>query len=72
MRCARAMAIILRYSEPIPYLMTVNLRVGDVMYFRALGRSIVVLNSVEAAVDLLDKRSSIYSDRPDFGMFADV
>ena len=59
-------------SEPIPHLMIVNLHVGDVIYFKALGKSIVVLNSVEAAVDLLDKRSSIYSDRPDFGMFADV
>jgi hypothetical protein len=46
--------------------------VGDVIYFNALGKSIVVLNSVEAAVELLDKRSSIYSDRPYFGMFADV
>ena len=50
----------------------INVRAGDVIYFRALGRSIVVLNSVQAAVDLLDKRSSIYSDRPAFTMFVDM
>jgi hypothetical protein len=59
-------------SEPIPYLMTINSHIGDVIYFNALGKSIVVLNSVEAAIELLDKRSSIYSERPYFGMFADV
>jgi hypothetical protein len=53
---------------PIPYLM----HTGDVIYFNALGKSIVVLNSVEAAVDLMDKRSSIYSDRPSFVMLADM
>ncbi|KAF9495090.1 cytochrome P450 [Pleurotus eryngii] len=30
------------------------------------GRSLVVLNSLQAAVELLEKRSAIYSDRPDF------
>jgi hypothetical protein len=43
-----------------------------VIYFGAFGRSIVVLNSVEAAVDLLEKRSSIYSDRPRFVMWVDM
>ncbi|KAF8064423.1 cytochrome P450 [Lyophyllum atratum] len=39
---------------------------GDVMYLHVLGKPIIVLNSVEAAVDLLDKRSANYSDRPPF------
>ncbi|KAF9459534.1 cytochrome P450 [Collybia nuda] len=39
---------------------------GDVMYLHVLGRPLVVLNSVQAAVDLLDKRSANYSDRPRF------
>ncbi|KAG5643662.1 hypothetical protein DXG03_000542 [Asterophora parasitica] len=39
---------------------------GDVMYLHVLGRHIIVLNSVEAAVDLLDRRSANYSDRPRF------
>ncbi|KAF8064434.1 cytochrome P450 [Lyophyllum atratum] len=42
---------------------------GDVMYLHVLGRPIIVLNSVEAAVDLLDKRSANYSDRPRFVLF---
>ena len=36
---------------------------SDVIYFNALGNHIVILNSMQAANDLLDKRSSIYSDR---------
>ncbi|KAG5725417.1 hypothetical protein E4T56_gene4147 [Termitomyces sp. T112] len=42
---------------------------GDVMYLEMFGRPIVVLNSVEAAIDLLDKRSANYSDRPHFPIF---
>ncbi|KAF8885510.1 cytochrome P450 [Infundibulicybe gibba] len=37
---------------------------GDAIYVSALGNSIVVLNSYEACVDLLEKRSNLYSDRP--------
>ncbi|KAF9459489.1 cytochrome P450 [Collybia nuda] len=42
---------------------------GNVMYLRLLGRPVVVLNSAKAAIDLLDKRSANYSDRPPFVMF---
>ena len=38
--------------------------IGDVVYLNVLGQSIVVLGSMQAARDLLDKRSSNYSDRP--------
>ena len=34
-----------------------------------MGQPVVILNSAQAAIDLLDKRSSIYSDRPDFNFF---
>lgn len=37
---------------------------GEMMYVSALGQGILVLNSRRVAVDLLEKRSSIYSDRP--------
>ncbi|RDB17663.1 hypothetical protein Hypma_001219 [Hypsizygus marmoreus] len=37
---------------------------GDVIHLSLLGQSVIVLNSVQAATDLLDKRSAIYSDRP--------
>ncbi|KAF9463048.1 cytochrome P450 [Collybia nuda] len=42
---------------------------GDIIYLNILGRSIVVLNSARAAVDLLEKRSSNYSDRVDFPIY---
>ncbi|KAL0063098.1 hypothetical protein AAF712_010006 [Marasmius tenuissimus] len=37
---------------------------GDICSVTVLGQTIVVLNSLKAAVDILDKKSSIYSDRP--------
>ncbi|KAJ7759624.1 cytochrome P450 [Mycena metata] len=39
---------------------------GDVMYLDILGKPTIVLNTARVAVDLLNKRSSIYSDRPRF------
>ena len=37
---------------------------GDVIYTSLFGRPVIVLNSIEAARDLLDNKGSIYSDRP--------
>jgi hypothetical protein len=37
---------------------------GNILSFQIFGQVIVVLNSAEAAKDLLEKRSAIYSDRP--------
>lgn len=37
---------------------------GDIVHIRILGRSIVYVNTAEAAIDLFSKRSTIYSDRP--------
>ena len=42
---------------------------SDVIYVHMLGQPVVVLNSVQSAVDLLDKRGSIYCDRPRFVLF---
>ncbi|KAI0036377.1 cytochrome P450 [Vararia minispora EC-137] len=39
---------------------------GDVVGLRALGTDIIILNSMQAFKDLLDKRSSKYSHRPVF------
>jgi hypothetical protein len=36
------------------------------MFLSALGKGILVINSQRVAVDLLEKRSNIYSDRPHF------
>ena len=37
---------------------------GDVVHVNALGRHIIILNSVQAAKELLERRSGIYSSRP--------
>ena len=37
---------------------------GNVLYLNMLGQDIIVLGSLNAARDLLDKRSANYSDRP--------
>jgi hypothetical protein len=34
------------------------------MYLHVLGRPIIVLNSLKATFELLDRRANIYSDRP--------
>ncbi|KAI0301726.1 cytochrome P450 [Multifurca ochricompacta] len=38
---------------------------GDVISFRVFGQVIVVLNTIKAAKDLLERRGEIYSDRPE-------
>lgn len=42
---------------------------SDVLYFETFGTKWVVLNSYEAAHELLEKRGRKYSDRPRFVMF---
>lgn len=37
---------------------------GDLIYFKVLGQSILVVNSLEVAEDLMEKRGNIYSGRP--------
>ncbi|KIJ57253.1 hypothetical protein M422DRAFT_149956 [Sphaerobolus stellatus SS14] len=41
---------------------------GDVVHVTALGKHIIILNSIKACVDLLEQRSAIYSDRPSLPM----
>ncbi|KAJ7662334.1 cytochrome P450, partial [Mycena rosella] len=45
---------------------------SDVIHLSLAGKSVIVLSSLEAAEDLLEKRSSIYSDRTDFPMVVDL
>jgi len=40
----------------------------DILYMRLMTTDFVVLSSTEAVTDLIDKRSNIYSDRPDMPM----
>ncbi|KAG1844263.1 cytochrome P450 [Suillus tomentosus] len=37
---------------------------GDITHIRVLGRHIIVLNSVKTAMEMMDKKSIVYSDRP--------
>ena len=37
---------------------------GDIVYLNAIGQDLLVLGSQRVARELLDKRSSNYSDRP--------
>ena len=50
-------------------MFTNALPAGDVIHLNLLGNSVVVINSQQAAADLLDKRSAKYSDRPAFPAF---
>ncbi|KAJ7118254.1 cytochrome P450 [Mycena epipterygia] len=45
---------------------------SDIIQLDLAGTSVVVLSSLEATEDLLDKRSSIYSDRPSSPMHNDL
>lgn len=42
---------------------------SDILSFNVLGQPVIVLNSVQAAIDLLDKRGANYCDRPRFVLF---
>jgi hypothetical protein len=41
-------------------------RSGDTMYISALGKGMLMINSQRVAIDLLEKRSKKYSDRPHY------
>lgn len=45
---------------------------GDVNYVTVVGQPIIVLNSYQAARDLLEKRSGIYSNRPRMVMLTEL
>ncbi|KAJ3721438.1 cytochrome P450 [Lentinula guzmanii] len=45
---------------------------SDILHLKIAGENYIVLNSYEMAMDLLDKRSSIYSSRPHVTMLQDL
>jgi len=45
---------------------------GDVNYVTVVGKPIIVLNSYQAARDLLEKRSGMYSSRPRMVMLCEL
>ena len=44
---------------------------GHIVYYRVLGKDIVVLSNIKAIKDLFEKRGDVYSDRPVF-QFVDM
>ena len=53
-------------------LVIVYSTLGDVIYLNVLGQPVLVLESGRAALDLFDKRSNIYSDRPHLVMAGEL
>ncbi|CCM04535.1 uncharacterized protein FIBRA_06716 [Fibroporia radiculosa] len=45
---------------------------GPVIYAKILHMDVVILNSVQAAEDLMEKRGTMYSDRPHFSLITDL
>ncbi len=39
------------------------------MHLRVFDRNMIILNTAEAAIDLMDKRSLNYNHRPDFPIY---
>ncbi|KAH7316419.1 cytochrome P450 [Rhizoctonia solani] len=48
-----------------------QMHAGDMVYLNMMGQPCLILNSAQAAADLLDKRSAKYSDRVSLPMFKD-
>lgn len=49
---------------PLPHLNMLTDGTGDITSFTVFGQTIVILGSWQRCLDLFEKRSSIYSDRP--------
>ena len=52
------------FNMPSIYSWTSIAKLGKAAYMNVLGIDILYINSAKIAVDLLDKRGAIYSDRP--------
>jgi len=45
---------------------------GEIVYLHALGTDMVYINSRRLAYELFERRSSVYSDRPNLPMIVDL
>ncbi|KAF8917175.1 cytochrome P450 [Mucidula mucida] len=45
---------------------------SDIVSMEICGQTVIIVNSIEIARELLERRSTVYSDRPTFGMLNDV
>jgi len=55
-----------------PFSVHDALGVGKVVYLHVFGQGLVFLNTAEACADLLDKRGTIYSDKPNLIMCGEL
>ena len=60
----KSMVYSLPWFRPWPYLDEWHMLLGDIIHLKTPAQHIVVLGSTQVAVDLLDKRSETYSNRP--------
>jgi hypothetical protein len=56
-------------SRSLLWVLLTEQMLGDILSFRVFGQVIVILNSIEATKDLLERRGDIYSDRPAIPFF---
>ena len=49
-----------------------TMSIGDVVRLSVFGTNIIIINSHKAAHDLLDKKSLIFSDRPNLPLVEEV
>ena len=47
-------------------------RTGEVVYAKLFQTPVVIVNSMNVARELMDKRGAIYSDRPQFTLLGEV
>ena len=54
----------LQYVSSHVFYSTQHFHAGDLIYTRVFGQDIIIINSEKVAIDLLENRSTNYSDRP--------
>ena len=59
-------------SLAFPRIRLTVVGIGKIIYVHVFGQGLVFLNTVEACTDLLDKRGSIYSDKPHLVMCGEL
>lgn len=56
----------------LSYLTNVVINLGGLVYAHVFGKPIIIINDLKIARDLLDKRGTIYSDRPRFTLMVEM
>ena len=46
--------------------------IGDIVYLHVFGQGLLFLNTYEVAIDLLERKGSIYSDKPPLVMAGEL